>query len=388
MFLIFFTGILILGLVYIHARFTLHLCEKPAHRYLVLGLLVAVVASVVGALTMKVRGLAGPLVDGLAWFGYLGIGLCSFLLTLLVMTDLILLVRFLAQRFSGREAHRCGPDSHRRFFLKQSVAWTLAGGTLVLGGAGLVGAKKKPAVREVLLPIAGLHPDLDGFSIVQITDIHLSSTIGRPFLEEVVRQVNALGPDLVAVTGDLVDGHVIHLGEAARPLGDLSSTHGTFFVTGNHEYYFKAGEWIDHLTTIGVTVLTNEHRLIQRGQGRLLVAGVPDLFGERFIPTHRSDPIKALAGAPEAHVKLLLAHQPMSVYEAARAGFDVQISGHTHGGQFFPWTFVVGLNQPFMAGLYRHGPTRLYVSRGTGYWGPPMRLGAPSEITRLILTPA
>jgi hypothetical protein len=388
MFLIFFTGILILGLVYIHARFTLHLCEKPAHRYLVLGLLVAVVASVVGALAMKIRGLAGPLVDGLSWFGYLGIGLCSFLLTLLVITDLILLIRFLAQRISGREIHRRDPDVRRRFFLKQSMALTLAGGTLVLGGVGLYGAKKKPAVREILLPIAGLHPDLEGFAIVQITDIHLSSTIGRPFLEEVVRQVNALAPDMVAVTGDLVDGRVVHLGEAASPLRDLSSPHGTFFVTGNHEYYFNAKDWIDHLTHVGVTVLTNEHRLIQRGQGRLLVAGVPDRFAERFIPDHHSDPAKALAGAPEAHVKLLLAHQPMGVYEAARAGFDIQISGHTHGGQFFPWTAVVGLNQHFMSGLYRQGQTLLYVSRGTGYWGPPMRLGAPSEITRLILTAA
>ncbi|GAB6093863.1 metallophosphoesterase [Desulfatiferula olefinivorans] len=388
MFLIFFTGVLILGLVYIHARFTLHLCEKPAHRYLVLGLLVSVVASVVGTLTLKVRGLAGPLVDGLAWFGYLGIGLCSFLLTLLVITDLMMLSLVLIRRIGGREARPRRPDPDRRVFLKKSAAWTLAGGTLVLGGAGLFGAKRQPAVREVRLPIAGLHPDLDGFSIVQISDIHLSSTIGRPFLEDVVRRVNALSPSLTAVTGDLADGRVIHLGEAAAPLQDLVSTHGTFFVTGNHEYYFNAREWIDHLETMGITVLTNEHRLIQSGEGRLLVAGVPDLFADRFIPDHVCDPARAMKGAPDAHVKILLAHQPMGVFEAARAGFDIQISGHTHGGQFFPWTVVVGLNQTFMAGLYRHGPTLLYVSRGTGYWGPPMRLGAPSEITRLILTAA
>lgn len=388
MFLIFFTGILFLGLVYIQLRFTVPLCEKPRNRHLILALLISVVLSVTATLVMKVRGLTGTLVDGLAWYGYTGIGVCSFLLTLLVITDLIVFARFLIRRRPGAKNRDAAENLQRRFFLKQSMAWGLAGSTLALSGVGIYGAKKTPVVKDVRLPIAGLHPDLDGLTLVQLTDIHLSSTIKRDFLEGVVDRVNALSPSMVVLTGDLIDGHVAHLGRAAQPLRDLKSLYGNFFVTGNHEYYFKALEWIDHLEQLGLTTLTNEHRLIEVGQGRLLIAGVPDLNAERFVPTHRSDPAKALSRAPSAHVKILLAHQPRNVYAAAQAGFDIQLSGHTHGGQFFPWNWVVALNQPFMAGLYRHGPTLLYVSRGTGYWGPPMRLGAPSEITRLILNTA
>lgn len=372
-------------MIYIHIRFIMNLSRRRLVRLVYLGFLSSAVLATFATLGLKIKGVTGLWVDGLAWYAYTGIGLFSFLLTLLVITDTFLIIRSLGRRFANSDPKQTVPSGQRRLFLKKSVAYSLAGGTLALSGAGVYGAKKTPAVKDVLIPVNHLHPDLDGFSIVQITDIHLGSTIKKDFLERVVAQVNALSPDIVALTGDLVDGYVKDMGDQTQPLLDLTSVHGNFFVTGNHEYYFNALQWIEHMELMGFTVFNNSHRLITQGQGRLLLAGVTDLRADRFVPAHRSDPVKAMENAPDAHIKILLAHQPKSVFDAARAGFDVQLSGHTHGGQFFPWNLVVGLNQPFMAGPYRHENVFLHVSRGTGYWGPPMRLGSPSEITRVIL---
>ena len=178
-----------------------------------------------------------------------------------------------------------------------------------------------------------------------------------------------------------MDGSVSYLSHDIDPLKDLTSAFGNFCVTGNHEYYSGVEHWIEKFDDLGLITLVNEHRLIKRGDGRLLVAGVTDLRGERFNRLHRSDPFKAVDGAPPSDLKILLAHQPKSIFGAAEAGFDLQISGHTHGGQFFPWTCFVFLAQPFDVGLHQYQNTKLYVSGGTGYWGPPLRVGSPSEIT-------
>jgi predicted MPP superfamily phosphohydrolase len=168
-------------------------------------------------------------------------------------------------------------------------------------------------------------------------------------------------------------------------LKQISSGSGNFFVTGNHEYYSGVIEWIEEVKRLGFTVLLNEHVVITRGQARLLLAGVTDYRGGNFLPSHRSDPQKALNGALPADAKILLAHQPKNIFDAAQAGYDLQISGHTHGGQFFPWNLLVGFVQPYVSGLHTHQNTQIYVSRGTGYWGPPVRVGAPSEITLIKL---
>ncbi len=187
----------------------------------------------------------------------------------------------------------------------------------------------------------------------------------------------------MAITGDLVDGTVPDLAGDVEPLRRLASRHGAYFVTGNHEYYSGVGPWLIELERIGLRVLQNQHVVIERGGAKLVLAGVPDYNAAHFDRSHRSDPAAALAGAaPDAAVKILLAHQPRSAAAAARAGFDLQLSGHTHGGQFMPWNLFVRLQQPFTAGLHRVGGMQVYVSRGTGYWGPPKRIGAPSEITR------
>jgi predicted MPP superfamily phosphohydrolase len=239
------------------------------------------------------------------------------------------------------------------------------------------------------VPIAGLPPAFAGFTIAQISDLHVGPTIRRRHVEAVVDAVNALDADLIAITGDLVDGGVPQLAAHTEPLGRLSARHGTFFVTGNHEYYSGVAPWVREIRRLGLRVLMNEHVVLRREAALLVVAGVTDYGAHHFHPSHRSDPQAALAGAPaDAAVRVLLAHQPRSAFEAARAGFDLQLSGHTHGGQFLPWNFFVRFWQPFTAGLHRLGRLWVYVSRGTGYWGPPKRLGAPSEITHIRLVPA
>ena len=277
-------------------------------------------------------------------------------------------------------------------------AWTGAGGLRELSAlavpmlglsaafAGWLGARRTAAVRLVDIPIAGLPTALEGFTIVQISDIHVGNTIGRDYVEAIVSRVNGLQPDLVAITGDLVDGTVAALAHDVAPLAQLRSRFGTFFVTGNHEYYSGAGPWLAEFRRLGFQLLLNRHVVIEQGGARLVIAGVTDYSGHHFHAAHRSDPAAAIRGAPDdTRVKILLAHQPRSAAAAVDAGFDLQLSGHTHGGQFLPWNFFVRLQQPYTAGLERLHSMWVYTSRGTGYWGPPMRLGAPSEITRIRL---
>ena len=200
--------------------------------------------------------------------------------------------------------------------------------------------------------------------------------------------MNALGADLIAITGDLVDGSVRQLSSHTAPLAQLSARHGTFFVTGNHEYYSGVHPWIGELRRLGVNVLLNEHVVIEHEGASLVVAGVTDFSAHHFDPTHRSDPHAAIDGAPGEAAKVLLAHQPRTALQAATAGFHLQLSGHTHGGQFMPWNWFVRFQQPFTAGLERLGRLWVYTSRGTGYWGPPKRIGAPAEITCVRLVPS
>jgi hypothetical protein len=207
-------------------------------------------------------------------------------------------------------------------------------------------------------------------------------------VEGIVEQLLDLQGDLIAFTGDLVDGSVPWLRDDVAPLRELEGQYGKFFITGNHEYYSGVEPWVKEATNLGFDVLLNEHRIIQRGESRIVLAGVTDYSGGDFIASHRSDPSKALEGAPEGLVRILLAHQPRSIHAAVKARVDLQISGHTHGGQFFPWNHLATLNQPYIKGLHKHESVWIYVSRGTGYWGPPLRLGIPPEITVITLRKA
>ncbi|MGZ8289371.1 MAG: metallophosphoesterase [Telluria sp.] len=313
--------------------------------------------------------------DQLSWAGMMAMGFFSSLLVLTLMRDVTLLI--LALIGAGSASIERGSAI--------AVPLLALGVTL----AGLVNARRVARVVEVEVPIAGLPAAFNGYSIAQISDVHVGPTIKHGYLDAIVSKVNALKPDAIAITGDLVDGSVERLAPHTAPLARLSAPDGTFFVTGNHEYYSGAGEWIAELRRLGLTVLINQHVVREREGSALMIAGVPDFTAHHFDPSHRSDPRAAAAGAP-ANVKarILLAHQPRSAPAAAAAGFDLQLSGHTHGGQFYPWNLFVPLQQPFTAGLDQAGTMWIYTSRGTGYWGPPKRFGAPSEITLIRLVPA
>jgi predicted MPP superfamily phosphohydrolase len=313
-----------------------------------------------------------PLSDRLAWAGMLAMGFFSSLLVLTVFRDILLL--------------SAGLFGFSRMFLTDDTAVLVPLLALAVSLVGFINARRVAGVRHVDVPIAKLPAALQGFTIAQISDIHVGPTIKRNYLDAIVNKVNRLKPDMVAVTGDLVDGSVAQLSPHTAPLGNLSARHGAYFVTGNHEYYSNANEWIAEVRRLGLTVLMNEHVLLRHDHVTLLVAGVSDYSAHHFDESHRSDPHAAIKGAPsQIAVKVLLAHQPRSAEAAASAGFDLQLSGHTHGGQFFPWNLFVPLQQPFTAGLNRLRELWVYTSRGTGYWGPPKRLWAPSEITLLKL---
>jgi uncharacterized protein len=292
------------------------------------------------------------------------------------MRDAGLLVARLALAFSP------AAFESQALAMRSSLGVALAAIAITL--IGLWNARRTAAVVVIDVPIRDLPAGLHGFSIAQVSDIHIGPTIRRGYLQAIVDAVNRLGVDMVAVTGDLVDGTVDELGRHVAPLAGLRSRHGTYFVTGNHEYYCGAHAGITELRRLGVCVLINEHVVLEHGEASLLVAGVTDYGAHHFDPSHRSDPHAALHEAPDhARIRVLLAHQPRSAAAAALAGFHLQLSGHTHGGQFLPWNFLVRLQQPFTAGLHRLKDLWVYTGRGTGYWGPPKRFGAPSEITHL-----
>ena len=326
------------------------------------------------------RGADGRLVTALAWAGMLFMGLFSSLFVLTVLRDLALLgVMFAGLAVPGMTGAR-GLGELSAF----AVIALATGGTVI----GFFNARRTAAVVKVDIPVAGLPPALEGFTIVQLSDVHIGPTIRRQYLERIVARANSLDADAIAITGDLVDGTVTQLAQHVAPLAQLSSRRGTFFVTGNHEYYSGAHAWIDELRRLGLTVLLNEHVVLKRGDARLVLAGVTDSTAHLFDRAQKSDPRAALAGAPAGVPSVLLAHQPRSAEAAADAGFDVQLSGHTHGGQFWPWNLFVPMQQPFVAGLHRVRDLWVYTSRGTGYWGPPKRFGAPSEITLVRLVRA
>jgi predicted MPP superfamily phosphohydrolase len=317
---------------------------------------------------------SGPL----AWAGLLAMGLFSSLLVLTLLRDLVLLVLALA----GRGWSWTALLPHQ-----SAVAVPLL--ALAVTAIGFVNARRLARVVRVEVPIAGLPAALDGYAIAQISDIHVGPTIRRAYLNAIVNRVNALRPDAIAITGDLVDGSVQRLAVHTEPLARLAAPDGVFFVTGNHEYYSGAEQWIAEIRRLGLSVLMNEHVIRHRGKAALMIAGVTDYTAHQFNAAHKSDPKAAAAGAPaDLAVRILLAHQPRSAQAAAAAGFDLQLSGHTHGGQFFPWNLFVPLQQPFVAGLNKVRSLWVYTSRGTGYWGPPKRFGAPSEITLVKLVPA
>ncbi|MEU9580797.1 metallophosphoesterase [Streptomyces chilikensis] len=276
----------------------------------------------------------------------------------------------------GREAPATPAEGlSRRLFVARSVGAVAAVAGLGTVGAGTYGVLNGPTVKRVTVPLARLPRAAHGFRIAVVSDVHLSPVLGRSFAQRVVDTVNSTQPDLIAVVGDLVDGTVRDLGPAAAPLAGLRARHGAYFVTGNHEYFSGAEEWVDEVRDLGLRPLENARTELAHFD----LAGVNDIAGE----DHGQGPdfARALGDRDTSRAVVLLSHQPVTIDEAVEHGVDLQLSGHTHGGQLWPGPYLAGLANPTVAGLEKYGDTQLYVSRGAGAWGPPTRVGAPSDIT-------
>jgi predicted MPP superfamily phosphohydrolase len=331
----------------------------------------------------------------LEWAAFTWLGIAFYLfLALLALEPVRLVARLTARRrrpvatVPAREPEP-EPESApvgRRVFLARGLAVTAGVAALGTAGTGAVLAGITPAVRRVPVTLPRLAPELDGLRIVTFSDAHLSATWRRARLERVVELVNEQRPDVVAIVGDLVDASVEELREDIAPLADLVSAQGVYFVTGNHEYFIDTEPWMRHLPTLGIDLLRNERVAIRRGGATFDLAGIDDRTAAGSgVPGHGADLDAALDGRDDAVPVVLLAHQPVMVAQARAAGVDLQLSGHTHGGQLWPFDYAVRLDQPAVEGLSRVGGTQLYVTTGAGAWGPPMRVGARPEVAVIEL---
>src|SRR3954470_4763489 len=337
------------------------------------------IAVIVLGITMPATLVAARLFQSSAvrpaiWVAFVWMGVGFLLVAFLGIADFGRLIAFVIARVRGPS----DPDPERRLLLARTLAAGVGGVVAGLSAAGVHSAIAGVQIKDLEVKLRGLPPGLAGFRLVQISDVHVGPLLHRDWVAHVVEQVRALAPDLVAITGDLVDGRVHEIREHVAPLSTMKARHGVFFVTGNHEYYSGAEEWYAHLPSLGVRPLRNERVEVAPG---LELAGIED-------PTGAPDLKAALDGRDRSRALVLLAHQPRQFPEAARQGVPLTLSGHTHGGQIWPFSWIVALAQPYLAGLHRRGDSQLYVSRGTGFWGPPMRVFAPAEITLLKLQPA
>jgi len=342
--------------------------------------LIFLFAAIPASLFLRRSALGGS-TTGLVWLAMTWLGLLLFLTLAVGVADLARGVWQVGRAWGNSE-----PLLPER---RQAVARLLAGAAALLAGSlgvwSLRAGLGRVAIKRVEVSLARLPPALSGTRIVHLSDVHVGPTIQRAFIETIVAQCNALAADLIVITGDLVDGSVEELREHVAPLSSLRAKYGVFFVTGNHEYYSGAADWCGELERLGVRVLRNERVSIGDETASFDLAGVDDHSAHRFGNGHGEDLPKALRGRDLSRELVLLAHQPRTIFEAQAHGVGLQLSGHTHGGQLWPWTYLVRLQQPVVAGLARFGNSLVYVSCGTGYWGPPMRLGAPSEIAELTL---
>ena len=389
MFIVILSTVLGLMHVYLWKRLVKDTTRPGRTRWALATVLVALALLLVAALILpRVLGLAES--AWLAWPGYVWFGLLVYLfLTLLVLEPVRLALQGWVKRTpteiaSADPPPAATPAMNRRIFLARASAVAAGAASVGLVGVGVSNAVGPPNVLQVPVRLRRLDQAFNGFRIAVVSDIHLGPLSGRAHTERITRMINEAAPDLVAIVGDLVDGTVEELGRAAEPLQDLSAREGTFFVTGNHEYFVEdPPSWLDELDRLGIAILRNENTVIRRGGAAFDLAGVNDIAGEE-----RSDPPdfdRALSGVDPSRPTILLAHQPVLVGEAAERGVDLQLSGHTHGGQMWPFHYAVRAVQPSLAGLSTLGSTQLYVTRGAGFWGPPVRIGAPPDITVLSL---
>ena len=333
-------------------------------------------------IALRMSGNESKLIDKFSFVGYTSLGFFTLSFFIFVAKDLVLQLIALL----GHIIDEDNPfDNSKRDFIKKSISIsmiTLAGSATVYG---FYSARKGPFIIKHDIYIKNLPEAYENFSIAQISDLHVGPTIKRPYVEDVLEKISHLNPDFIAVTGDLVDGSVKYLRSDLQPLKDMIAPYGTFFVTGNHEYYSGVDQWLDETDRLGMKNLINTNEIISKSGDEIAIAGITDLNAHQINLSHRSDPELALASLPKDIIKIVLAHQPNSIHAVHKVGADLQLSGHTHGGQFWPFTYPVKLASTYIAGYYDHFGTQIYVNRGTGYWGPPLRIGVPAEITLICL---
>ena len=314
----------------------------------------------------------------IAWLGYTGLGTVSLLFFIQICVDLISIIKTM---FLGENNF----DPHRRAFLGLS-AKTIVGGIAGIGSIwGMYQALKEPVIKRVEIKIEGLPESLKGFRMAQITDLHVGSMITGKFVKRVAKKIQELNADMLFFTGDAADGSVQSYGEHLNSLAEIHPKYGKYFVTGNHEYYSDMNGWLQLIEGLGFKILVNESQNIIVNDATIMITGIPDRGGGHFSSFHKTDMKKALGGMNSSDLKILLAHQPGDVEHATKYGFDLQLSGHTHGGQYFPFSLLVQMAHPFLKGLHKRENTWIYINQGTGYWGPPLRIGTEPEITEIVL---
>ncbi len=269
--------------------------------------------------------------------------------------------------------------------ISRVAALVALGGTAVIAAVAVAGALRAPMVHKLEIPLKGLDPALDGLTIAQLSDLHLGPTLGRKYLDQVIDRVNELHPDIVVLTGDLADGSVEQRLAMLEPLKRLEAPLGKFFVTGNHEFYSGWKQWQPAIEKLGFNLMDNRCLELERDGAQFVLAGVYDFDGARFDSRWAPDLGKALSNCRGVNPVILLSHQARIIKQAVKMGVALVLSGHNHGGQIWPWSYLVLLQQPVISGLHRFGDTFLYVTQGTGFWGPPMRFGTRSEIALLVL---
>ncbi|CEG58535.1 metallophosphoesterase [Legionella fallonii] len=315
------------------------------------------------------------------WLGSFIMGLWTTFILLSIPVDVVFLVDYIVQMIFKLSAY------HAETFglIHQKINYFLLALSICLVGAGLVRALGKPGVKKIAIPLDNLPQGLNEVSIIQISDLHVGPTIRHCYVDHVVQLANAENPDFIVVTGDLADATAESIEKHLEPLSRLKARHGVYYVTGNHEYYWGIEGWIKKVKQLGFQPLINENQVIAVNGVNVLIAGVTDHIGGHFHPSHQPDLKKAMQSDEIAQFKILLAHRPDVCFEAEQLGVNLQLSGHTHAGQFFPFNVLLPLAYKYYRRFNQHGNLRLYVNPGTGYWGPANRFGVPAEITLLTL---
>jgi len=377
-FFIFFSTVLLSVYSYVGWRFIWTLQTPSLYKSLTLIILMLFYCLTIITFIFYFNKIENNITRIIAWLGYAGLGLVSLLFFIQVCADLLLLVKSLLAK-----SHSFDP--HRRAFLGLS-AKTIVGGIAGIGSIwGMYQALKEPVIKRVEIKIEGLPESLKRFRMAQITDLHVGSMITGKFVERVTRKIQELNADMLFFTGDAADGSVQSYGKYLNSLAEIHPKYGKYFVTGNHEYYSDMNGWLQLIEGLGFKILVNESQNIIVNDATIMITGIPDRSGRHFSSCHKTNMEKAVGGMNSSDLKILLAHQPKDLEHALEYGFDLQLSGHTHGGQYFPFSLLVQMAHPFLKGLHKRENTWIYINQGTGYWGPPLRIGTEPEITEIVL---